>query len=313
MKRLLTIALGFGLLSATALAGTPYTIAFSLKTVTNDDFQKAIATSVQQAVEKSGNKFLLVTAGEETGVSTQVNQLEDLIAKKVDAIVLNPMDGNSVVPVLKKAQAAKIPIIVVDSSVAKGNEALYISYVGTDNFNAGKVAGERMAKELGGQGNVLVVRGANGSVAGDQRVDGFKTGIKGSGLKLVGEQAGNWTNSVAMQVTENMLQANKKVDGLFSASDVMLDGVLQAIDDASRTGIKIISVDGSKKAVDLVEQGSIVGTMAQFPAKMGTIAVENLLAVLDGKKAGDSFPKVIDSGTMVYDKTNLDEARKWAF
>ena len=313
MKRLLTLALGLTLCSAAAFAGSPYTIAFSLKTVTNDDFQKAIATSIQQAVEKSGNKFLLVTAGDETGVSIQVNQLEDLIAKKVDAIVLNPMDGKSVVPVLKKAQAAKIPVIVVNSSVEKGNDALYVSYVGTDNFNAGKVAGQRMVKELGGQGSVLIVRGANGSSAGDQRVDGFKAGIEGSGLKVVGEQPGNWTNSVAMQVTENMLQANKKVDGLFSASDVMLDGALQAIGDANRTGIKILSVDGSKKAVDLVEQGAIVGTMAQFPAKMGTIAVDNLLAVLDGKKAANSIPKVIDSGTMVYDKTNLDEARKWAF
>ena len=313
MKRLLAVALGLGLCSTAAFAGAPYTIAFSLKTVTNDDFQKAIATSIQQAVEKAGDKFLLVTAGEETGVSIQVNQLEDLIAKKVDAIVLNPMDGKAVVPVLKKAQAAKIPDIVVDSSVEKGNEDLYISYVGTDNFNAGKVAGQRMVKELGGQGGVLIVRGANGSVAGDQRVDGFKAGIQGSGLQLVGEQPGNWTNSVAMQVTENMLQANKKVDGLFSASDVMLDGTLQAIGDADRTGIKILSVDGSKKAVDLVEQGAIVGTMAQFPAKMGAIAVENLLAVLDGKKAANSIPKVIDSGTMVYDKTNLAEARKWAF
>jgi ribose transport system substrate-binding protein len=313
MKRLLTLALGLTLCSAAAFADSPYTIAFSLKTVTNDDFQKAIATSIQQAVEKSGNKFLLVTAGDETGVSIQVNQVEDLIAKKVDAIVLNPMDGKAVVPVLKKAQAAKIPVIVVDSSVEKGNEALYVSYVGTDNFNAGKVAGQRMVKELGGQGSVLIVRGANGSSAGDQRVDGFKAAIEGSGLKVVGEQPGNWTNSVAMQVTENMLQANKKVDGLFSASDVMLDGTLQAIADANRSGIKILSVDGSKKAVDLVEQGAIVGTMAQFPAKMGTIAVENLLAVLDGKKAANSIPKVIDSGTMVYDKTNLAEARKWAF
>ena len=311
MKRLIAMTMGLALLSTAALADSPYTIAFSVKTITNDDFQKAIATSIQQAVEKSGNKFLLVTAGEETGVSIQVNQVEDLIAKKVDAIILSPMDGKAVVPVLKKAQAAKIPVIIVDSSVEKGNDALYISYVGTDNFNAGKTAGQRMVKELGGKGNVLIVRGANGSLAGDQRVDGFKAGIEGSGLVVVGEQPGNWTNSVAMQVAENMLQANKQVDGLFSASDVMLDGILQAASDANRTGIKILAVDGSKKAVDLIEQGAIVGTMAQFPGKMGPIAVENLLAVLAGK--GADIPKVIDSGTMVYDKSNLAEARKWAF
>ena len=104
-----------------------------------------------------------------------------------------------------------------------------------------------MVKELGDKGNVLIVRGANGSLAGDLRVDGFKAGIQGSGLVVVGEQPGNWTNSVAMQVTENMLQANKNVDGLFSASDVMLDGVLQAAGDANRTGIKILSVDGSRR------------------------------------------------------------------
>ena len=316
MRRFMPMILGVALFSvATAFAAAPKvrTIAFSLKTVTNDDFQKAIATSIQKAVEGSGNKFLLVTAGEQTAVSQQVNQLEDLIAKKVDAIVLNPMDGKAVVPVLKKAKAAGIPVIVVDSSVEKGNEALYIAYVGTDNFNAGVEAGKRMVKELGNQGNVLVVRGANGSLAGDNRVDGFKKGIAGSGLAIVGEQPGNWTNSVAMQVTENMLQANKQVNGLFTASDVMLDGILQAIDDAGRKGITILAVDGSAKAVDLVEAGTITGTMAQFPAKMGTMAVENLLAVMDGKKKASSIPTVIDSGTMVYDKTNLAEARKWAF
>jgi ribose transport system substrate-binding protein len=70
-----------------------------------------------------------------------VNQVEDLLAKKVDAIILSPMDGKAVVLVLKKAQADKIPVIVADSSVEKGNEGVYICYVGTDNFNAGKAAG----------------------------------------------------------------------------------------------------------------------------------------------------------------------------
>src|ERR1700733_15061794 len=92
------MTIGLALFSTAALADAPRTIAFSVKTVTNDDFQKAIATSIQDAVEKSGNKFLLVTAGEETGVSIQVNQVEDLIAKKVDAIILSPMDGKAVVP-----------------------------------------------------------------------------------------------------------------------------------------------------------------------------------------------------------------------
>ncbi len=316
MKRILAVLVVLAVFAAGSAFGAGnkvYTIAFSLKTITNDDFQKAIADAIQENVEASGNKFLLVTAGEQTAVSTQVSQVEDLIAKKVDGIILSPMDGKAVVPVLKKAKAAGIPVIIVDSAVEKGNESLYIAFVGTDNFNAGVVAGKRMVKELGNKGNVLVVRGANGSIAGDNRVDGFKKGVAGSGVKIVGEQPGNWTNSVAMQVTENMLQANKNVDGLFTASDVMLDGILQALGDAGKDKITILAVDGSLKAVDLIEAGTVTGTMAQFPAKMGKIAVENLLGFMDGSKKAKSIPKIIDSGTMVYDKSNLDEARKWAF
>jgi ribose transport system substrate-binding protein len=316
MKRIMAVMLVMVLCAVGSAFGADkkvYTIAFSLKTVTNDDFQKAIADAIQSTVEASGNKFLLVTAGEQTAVSTQVNQVEDLIAKKVDGIILSPMDGKAVVPVLKKAKAAKIPVIIVDSSVEKGNEGLYISYVGTDNVNAGFEAGKRMVKELGNKGNVLVVRGANGSIAGDNRVDGFKKGIAGSGLKIVGEQPGNWTNSVAMQVTENMLQANKNVQGLFTASDVMLDGILQALSDAGKGDVTILAVDGSMKAVDLIEAGTVTGTMAQFPAKMGKIAVDTLLGIMNGTVKAASVPKVIDSGTMVYDTTNLDEAKKWAF
>jgi len=165
--------------TATTKTSGGKTIAFSLKTITNDDFQKAIADSIQAAVEGSGNTFELVTAGDQTNVANQVKQLEDLIAKKVDAIILSPMDANAVIPALKKAKEAKIPVILVDQTIAAGNEDLYVTYIGTDNFNAGKEAGKKVAEWLGNAGNVMIVRGANGSSAGDQRVDGFKAGIEG--------------------------------------------------------------------------------------------------------------------------------------
>src|ERR1700676_607516 len=171
-------------------SGSKGTIALSLKTITNDDFQKALADAVKAQVESTGYTFLLVTAGEQTAVSTQVNQVEDLIAKKVTGIVLNPMDGNAVVPVLGKARDAGIPVVIVDSPVAKGHEGLYITFVGTDNLNAGVQAGKQMVQSLGNKGKVLVVRGANGSLAGDNRVDGFKKGLEGSGATIAGEQPG---------------------------------------------------------------------------------------------------------------------------
>src|SRR6201993_280782 len=150
--------------SAADSSASKGTIALSLKTITNDDFQKALADAVKAKVESMGYTFLLVTAGEQTAVSTQVNQVEDLVAKKVAGIVLNPMDGNAVVPVLGKAHDAGIPVVIVDSPVAKGHEGLYITFVGTDNLNAGMQAGKQMGQALGNKGKVLVVRGANGRV-----------------------------------------------------------------------------------------------------------------------------------------------------
>lgn len=272
-------------------------IAFSLKTITNDAFQKAIADSVEAAAKGAGAKFTLVTAGQQTAVSNQVSQVEDLIAKGVDGIVLSPMDSKAVIPVLKKAKEAGIPVVLVDQTIEAGNEDLYISYIGTDNFNAGKVGGQTLAELLGGKGNVLIVRGANGSSAGDERVDGFKAGIAGTSIKIVGEQPGNWANDRAMQVTENMLQANNDIQGLFTASDVMLNGILTALSNAGKKNVKIISVDGSDDVKVMIKNGEVHGSMAQFPNVMGTKAIELLMGAINGTLDLKTVPKYIDSGT----------------
>lgn len=285
-------------------AGKQYEIAFSLKTVTNDAFQSGIADAIKSNVEAAGHKFTLVTAGDETAVSAQVTQIEDLIAKKVDAIIVNPMDANAVVPALQKAKDAGIPVVLVDSTIAEGNEDLYVTYVGTDNYAAAKLGAEKLTEKLGNKGKVIIVRGANGNSVGDARVNGFKDGL-GDGIEIVGEQPGDWSNDVAKQVTENMLQANPEVDGLFTASDVMLDGILQAMDDAKREGIQIMSFDGSDDGKALIEEGLVLGTMAQFPDHMGKIAVDTLVGVLDGTTDAASVEKYIDSGTECVTAENL--------
>ena len=311
----LSTAMALGMLAAPAMAesttegttldGSGYEIAFSLKTVTNDAFQQGIADSIQKEVEATGAKFQLVTAGDETAVSTQVSQIEDLIAKGVDALIVNPMDANAVVPALQKAKKAGIPVVLVDSTIAEGNEDLYVTYVGTDNEKAAKIGGEKLTEVLGNTGNVIIVRGANGNSVGDARVKGFKEGL-GDGIEVVGEQPGDWSNDTAKQVTENMLQANEQVDGIFTASDVMLDGILQAIDDAGREGIQIMSFDGSDDGKELIADGEVLGSMAQFPDAMGKTAVDTLINVLNGDLDPETVDKFIDSGTECITKDTLE-------
>ena len=106
-----------------------------------------------------------------------------------------------------------------------------------------------MAEVLGGAGNVIIVRGANGSQAGDDRAEGFKAGIEGTGLELINEQPGDWVVDKAMQVTENMIQANPDIQGIFCCSDNMLPGILQALNNNDIEGVTIISFDGSDAGI----------------------------------------------------------------
>lgn len=283
---------------------TEFTIAFSLKTVTNDAFQQAIATAVEEAATAAGCKFQLVTAGSETGVATQVTQIEDLITAGVDALVINPMDANAVIPALQKAKDAGIPVVLVDSSIEAGHDDLYVTYIGTDNYAAAEQGAQVLSEALGAAGKVILVRGANGNSVGNARADGFKAGLA-DGIELVGEQPGDWSNDVAKQVTENMLQANPDVVGIMSCSDVMVDGILQAIDDAGLSGIKIMSFDGD--SIELIKQGLVLGTMAQFPNEMGKLAVDTLMQILKGEKTANDFEKYIDSGTACYTADNLPQ------
>ncbi len=315
MKRVALLLLAVALLALPfSMQAESFKIGYSLKTITNDAFQLALHNGIKEGVEAAGHTFVAAIAESQTAVATQVNQIEDLIAQEVDALIVNPMDANAVIPVLEKAKAAGIPVICVDQGIA-GREDLFVTFVSTDNFAAAKVAGERMAKELGGQGNVIIVRGANGSSAGDARADGFKAGIEGTGLVLVNEQPGDWVVDKAMQVTENMLQANPDVKGIFCCSDNMVPGILQALrnNDIDPADVCFISFDGAKAGCDYIASGELLGTMAQFPAKIGSKAVEIILGVLDGTVDPASVGKFVDAGTLVYDKTNLDIAAQYWF
>ena len=304
MKKLLTLILAVAMLATLCAAGAEgLKIGYSTKTITNDAFQLSLYNAVKDAVEANGDTFVSVLAESQTAVATQVSQIEDLINQGVDGLVINPMDSNACIQVLEKAKDAGIPVVLVDQGI-EGHEDLYITFISTDNLAGGKSAGERMAQELGGKGNVIIVRGANGSQAGDDRADGFKQGIEGTGLELINEQPGDWVVDKAMQVTENMIQANADIQGIFCCSDNMLPGILQALQNNDLEDVVIISFDGSDAGIEMIKAGSVLGTVAQFPDKIGATGVEYLLKGIAGELGEvESF---IDAGTMIIDASNAE-------
>lgn len=295
-------------------------IGYSSKTQTNDAFQIALASTVEAAVKAAGHECTVVQTDSGSNPAQQVSQIEDLINKGIDGLVLNVCDPTALIPVMEECKEAGIPVICVDGRLdASTNPELYLTYVGVNNLTAATSASKFTADHVGGEGDVIIIGGRSASLSSQDRVAGFYSGIEGTNMKVVAEQAGDYDNDTAMQVMENLLQVHAaNVDVIFTASDVMLDGILQAIDNhgAVNPDVVIMSYDGSATACDYIAEGIILGSCAQFPKKIGTIAVEELLAVLNGEKTATDYAdnKYIDSGTEVITKENLDDYLvNWAY
>lgn len=287
------------------------TIGYSCKTITNDDFQKVMAESARAYVESMGYEFILTVGGDQDSIAAQVNNVEDMINMGVDAIILSPPDKNAFIPVLQKAKEAGIPVVIVDSGI-EGNEDLYVTYVGTDNVASGKVAGQMMVDAIG-EGETLVILGSSGSDASENRAEGYRKGIEGSNVVIVNEQNGDWVTDTAMTVTENMLQANPNIKGIFTCSDVMYPGIISAVEAAGLKGeVTIIGHDGFKLTVDAIAEGAMYGTVLQQPNTIGGLGASYAIEAVEGT-FDESLEKFIDAGVLRMTSDNLQELKDITF
>lgn len=291
------------------------TIVFSTKTITNNEFQRVMVEECQKQVEAAGFKFELTLAGDELTVSKQVENIENAINRGAKGIVIAPMDGNAIIPALKKAKEANIPVIIADAAVAEGNEDLYVTYIGSDNYKIGYEAGKRMIEKVK-EGKVCTVRGASGAMGGELRAQGFQEAIEEQDkVKLVNQQAGNWLSDVAMQVTENMLSSDPDMKGIFLCSDAMLSGVISGVQNKglNPADIAIISVDGNKSALDSIKAGNCYGCVAQYPGVIGQKSGEIMADIVSGETKAEDYDKYIDSGYFFINPDNTEEAEDVVF
>ena len=287
-------------------------VAVVVKTLTGDVFQLKMAEAARDRAVELGADARIYQAGGQTAVQEMVSIIEDLIVQEVDVILISPLDAKAVVPAFREAKAAGITTVCMDQS-AEGDD--FVTFISTDNYKAGAMAAEYAKDYLGGSGNVLVVEGAPGSSVGDQRRDGFSEAvIEGSNIEIVGSQSGFWQNDKALEATQNMLQANPDVDLIFSCSDVMVGGILEAVKLAGRENeIDVISFDGSKFGVNLILEGQIIADVAQFPVRIGRRAAEVGVGVYNGTVSEDELPEFIDVGAELVTAENAEDFLPNAF
>jgi ribose transport system substrate-binding protein len=218
-------------------------------------------------------------------VTRQINDIEDLIQKKIDILLINPTDTVGVGGVVGEAKKAGIVVVALDAQATGPID----SFVGSKNYDAGRLAGEFLARHLNGKGKVAILDGIP-VVPILERVKGFSEAIaKHPGMSIVATQNGKQERSIALSVTENMIQANPDLAGIFSVNDGGAMGALSAIE-ASKKDIALVSVDGLPEAVKAIETGGpFKATSAQFPRDQVRIALGIALA----KKWGANVPPTI--------------------
>lgn len=260
---------GVFLLGWVTSGGAAYQIGFSVSTQVNP-FYKAMADGVREQAKVEGLEVTILNA--EDKLEKQIADVEDLIQKKVQVIVINAThDGAAAV--LNKATEAGIPVVTLQRGMPGAKVA---SHIGTDNVVIGREGAEWVAKKLNGKGNVVVLEGIPGAASSEDRKKGAaEVWPKYSGIKIVAQQSGKYDRAVALGVMENILQAQPQIDAVFCFNDEMAMGALAAVKAARRTGILITGMDANKDARDAVERGELAMTIALPPFDIGKIGVQH--------------------------------------
>ena len=257
-------------------AAAPPTVGLSISTLNNPFFVDLRDGAQAQATKA---KLTLTVLDAQNDAAREASQIEDLIQKKVAVIAINPTDSNAIVPVIKKINAAKIPVITVDRGANGGQVAAHIA---SDNVAGGVMAADYVGKRLKGKGNVVMLEGIAGTSAARDRGKGFRDGLKKyPGIKLIATQTADFDRAKGLTVMENILQAQKKIDAVFAQNDEMALGAVKAIQAAKRqTEIFVVGFDATADALAAVKDGTMAATIAQQPKEMGRLAVEAALKLI---------------------------------
>lgn len=246
-------------------------IAFS---TLESEFWQSLLHTTEETAHKLGAETTAVDAA--NNITKQMSQLEDLIAKKVDAIVLNAVDSEAVVPIVNKAAQQGIPVITIDRAISP--KARVACYVGTDNTLAGRMAATYIAEKLGGKGNVVILNGPPQTMVARHRNAGFVEGLKEyPNIKILTQKWGSSDRAVNMTNMEDILTRFPRVDAVLAFSDFNALGASDAIIARGKQKEIIIgSIDGLKETAQLMKAGKtpIVVTVAQDPAMMARYAAQ---------------------------------------
>lgn len=265
-------------------------------------FWLTVKAGAEQAAGEERAKVIWKGPAKETDVAGQVAILEDMISRRVDAIVMAACDSRALVPTLAKAVDKGIPVITIDSGV---DSDIPLTFVATDNVAGARAAADALAKLIGEKGKVGLIPFIPGAATSDMRERGFKEQIATyPEIELVQTLYSQSDSARGMAVTEDMLTSHPDLAGIFAANEPGALGCARALESRGVAGkVKLVAFDAADAEIDGLKRGTIQALIVQNPFKMGYLGVKAAIKAING----ESVEKLIDTGVSVVTMDNFSE------
>lgn len=300
-RQFLATATGAGALAACS-QGSGMPVVGVVPKGTNHTFWQSVHAGAIKAGEEFDLEILWNAPQMEIDSARQISIVENLITRRVDGIVLAPVDEDALVTVVERAADSGIPVAIFDSAI---NTDRIITFVVTDNYQGGVMAAERMGEILGGSGKVGVIGFMPGSASTMKREAGFVETVaeKFPGIDVVAVKFNMADRAKALAEAENLLTAHPDLAGFFADNESSVDGTVQAVKQRGLAGeVKIVGFDASETLVADMRAGVIDSIVVQDPFKMGYESTRQMAAHLNGEET----VRHIDSGAYLLQPGNVD-------
>ena len=279
-------------------AGRPR-IALVMKSLANEFF-KTMEDGARKHQRERGDQYELICNGtkDEGDVTRQIDIVQQMIAQKVDAVVLAPADSKALVSVCKKAQQAGIVVVNIDNKLDAGalkSAGIKVPFVGPDNRKGARLAGEVLAGKLKPDDKVAIIEGAPNAYNAVQRKLGFEDAMKTAKADIVTSQSGYWEMAKANQVAAGILAKYPDIKGLLCANDNMALGALAAVRAAGKAGkVYVVGFDNISAVHKLLKTGDILATVDQHADKLAIYGIEYALEMVAGKGTPEDRETPVD-------------------
>lgn len=278
-------------------------VGFSQSEKEANPFRIAETQSIKDEAAKVGVKKLLTTNAQ-SQLPKQISDIQDMLAQGARFLIVAPLNSDGLEPAFQAAAAKKVPVLTIDRKVNATACKDYLAFLGSDFVEQGKRSADAMIKATGGKGKVAILLGASGNNVTTDRTKGFVDQIKAKapGLEIVAQQTGEFARDKGQQVMEQLIQSKPDISAVYAENDEMALGAVTALKAAGKSpgkDVKIVSIDGTRNAVQALANGELNAVIESNP-RFGPLA----FATVQKFYAGEEIPENVIIADRAYDDSN---------